>query len=133
MHKKYIVRLTKTERKTLEDVIKKLKGTSQKVRRAHILLKADVNGPAWTDARIAEAFDCRVKTIEWIGGSRINFGRHSLVLPCFISSYLFKSMNIPTHTLGTVHAEMRNWPAICSQGGFASSSCRERKRLDQLL
>jgi hypothetical protein len=64
MHKKYIVRLTDAERKTLEEVIKKLKGTSQKVRRAHILLKADVDGPAWTDARIAEAFNCRVQTIE---------------------------------------------------------------------
>lgn len=66
MHKKYIVRLTKTEQKTLQEVIKKLKGSSQKVRRAQILLKADVNGPAWTDARIAEAFDCRVKTIEYL-------------------------------------------------------------------
>lgn len=64
MHKKYIVRLTDTERKTLEEVVKKLKGTSQKVRRAHILLKSDVDGPAWTDAKIAEAFDCRVQTIE---------------------------------------------------------------------
>jgi len=64
MHKKYVVRLTDTERNELEDVIKKLKGTSQKVRRAHILLKADVDGPAWTDAEIAEAFDCRVQTIE---------------------------------------------------------------------
>jgi hypothetical protein len=64
MHKKYIVRLTDAERKTLEEVIKKLKGTSQKVRRAHILLKADVGGPAWTDARISEAFNCRVQTIE---------------------------------------------------------------------
>jgi len=64
MHKKYIVRLTETERKTLEEVIKKLKGTSQKVRRAHILLKTDVDGPAWTDAKIADAFDCRVQTIE---------------------------------------------------------------------
>jgi hypothetical protein len=58
--------LTKTEQKTLKEVIKKLKGSSQKVRRAQILLKADVNGPAWTDARIAEAFDCRVKTIEYL-------------------------------------------------------------------
>jgi hypothetical protein len=64
MHKKYIVRLTDEERKTLKVVIKKLKGTSQKVRRAHILLKADINGPAWTDVKIAEAFDCRVQTIE---------------------------------------------------------------------
>lgn len=64
MHKKYIVRLTEAERSTLEEVIKKLKGTSQKVRRAHIFLKADADGPAWTDARISEAFDCRVQTIE---------------------------------------------------------------------
>jgi hypothetical protein len=64
MPKKYVVRLTKTERKTLEEVIKKLKGTSQKVRRAHILLNADVNGSAWADVKIAEAFDCRVQTIE---------------------------------------------------------------------
>ncbi len=64
MHKKYIVQLTEAERSTLNEVIKKLKGTSQKVRRAHILLKADINGPAWTDAKIAEAFDCRVQTIE---------------------------------------------------------------------
>ena len=64
MHKKYIVRLTDQERKTLKQVINKLKGTSQKVRRAHILFKADINGPAWTDAKIAEAFDCRIQTIE---------------------------------------------------------------------
>jgi hypothetical protein len=64
MHKKYIVRLTDEEQKTLKEVIKKLKGTSQKVSRAHILLKADINGPAWTDVKIAEAFDCRVQTIE---------------------------------------------------------------------
>jgi len=64
MHKKYIVRLTEEERKTLKEVINKLKGTSQKVRRAHILLKADINGPAWTDAEIADAFDCRIQTIE---------------------------------------------------------------------
>ena len=64
MHKKYIVRLNETERQTLKEVIKKLKGTSQKVRRAQILLKADTDGPAWTDTKIAEAFNCRVQTIE---------------------------------------------------------------------
>lgn len=64
MHKKYIVRLNDTERQTLKEVVKKLKGTSQKVRRAQILLKADADGPAWTDTNIAEAFNCRVQTIE---------------------------------------------------------------------
>jgi hypothetical protein len=42
MQKKYVVRLTQEERLELQDVCRKLKGTSQKVRRAQILLKADV-------------------------------------------------------------------------------------------
>jgi hypothetical protein len=41
-----------------------LKGSSQKVRRAQILFKADADGPNWTDRRIAEAFSCRTKTVE---------------------------------------------------------------------
>jgi len=64
MEKKYIVRLSETERKTCCEVIGKLKGSSQKARRARMLLKADADGPAWTDRKIAEAFDCRVKTVE---------------------------------------------------------------------
>ena len=64
MNKKFLVRLSDEERGVCQEVIKKLKGSSQKVRRAQILLKADADGPAWTDARIAEAFSCRVQTIE---------------------------------------------------------------------
>jgi len=64
MNKKFIVRLSDEERMVCQEVIKKLKGSSQKVRRAHILLKADADGPGWTDSRIAEAFTCRVQTIE---------------------------------------------------------------------
>lgn len=64
MQKKYIVRLSEAERCELREVIKKLNGSSQKVRRAQILLKADVEGPNWTDERIAEAFGCRTKTVE---------------------------------------------------------------------
>ena len=64
MNKKFIVRLSDEERAVCREIIKKLKGSSQKVRRAQILLKADADGPAWSDAKIAEAFDCRVQTIE---------------------------------------------------------------------
>jgi transposase len=64
MPKKYIVRLTDQERTELTAVVKRLKGTSQKVRRAQILLKADVEGPNWTDSRIAESFGCRTQTVE---------------------------------------------------------------------
>jgi hypothetical protein len=64
MQKKYVVRLTDEEREKLTQLIRKLKGTSQKVRRAHILLKSDAEGPDWTDQRIADAFDCSVQAIE---------------------------------------------------------------------
>lgn len=64
MQKKYIVRLTEEERETCYQTVKKLKGTSQKVRRAQILLKADAAGPAWTDRQIADAFSCRINTVE---------------------------------------------------------------------
>lgn len=64
MQKKYIVRLTPTERETLQEIVKRLKGSSQQVRRALILLKADAAGPAWTDQQIADAYGCRRQTVE---------------------------------------------------------------------
>lgn len=73
MPKKYIVRLTREECDHLRETIKKLSGSSQKVRRAYILLKADADGPCWTDSRIAEAFRCRTETVENI---RRNFVVH---------------------------------------------------------
>ena len=62
--KKYVVRLTDAERETLQLIAGKFKGNSQKIRRAQVLLKADADGPDWTDARIAEAFGCRTQTVE---------------------------------------------------------------------
>ena len=64
MNKKYIVRLSDEERGVCQHIIKKLTGSSQKFRRAQILLKADADGPGWLDIKIAEAFNCRVQTIE---------------------------------------------------------------------
>ena len=64
MQKKYIIRLTEEERTQLREVIKTLNGSSQKVRRAQILLKADIEKSNWTDERIADAFGCRTKTVE---------------------------------------------------------------------
>jgi len=64
MNKKYIVRLSAKERGLLLEIVKKLKGTSQKVRRANILLKADANQDNWPDSKIAEALSCRIKTVE---------------------------------------------------------------------
>jgi hypothetical protein len=64
MNKKYVVRLSDEERGVCQEIIKNLKGSSQKFRRAQILLKADADGPRWADIRVAEAFNCRVQTIE---------------------------------------------------------------------
>ena len=62
--KKYIVRLSAPEREVCRQTIRKLNGSSEKVRRAQILLHADADGPAWTDQRIATAYSCRTKTVE---------------------------------------------------------------------
>lgn len=64
MRKVYVVRLTDGESERLSEIVRKFKGTSQKVRRAQVLLKADVNGPGWTDQQIADAFGCRRQTVE---------------------------------------------------------------------
>src|SRR5260370_18652878 len=64
MRKKYVVRLSDEERGMCQEIIKKLKGSSQKFRRAQILLQADADGHGWTDDRIAQAYHCRVQTVE---------------------------------------------------------------------
>ena len=64
MPKKYIVRLSHGERESLNLLLKKKSVAAQRARRAAILLKADADGPCWTDARIAEAFGCRTQTVE---------------------------------------------------------------------
>ena len=64
MQKKYVVRLSDAEREILVALVKKKRVSSQKVLRARVLLKADADGPQWTDTEIANAFDCRTKTVE---------------------------------------------------------------------
>jgi len=64
MQKRYLVKLSQAEQDELREVIKRLSGSGQKVRRAQILLKANMNGANWTDAQIAGAFECRTKTVE---------------------------------------------------------------------
>jgi transposase len=63
--KKYKVTLTAEERNSLQILIAS-KVAAKKIVHARILLKADATpgGPAWTDARIAEAFEVDVSTVE---------------------------------------------------------------------
>ena len=63
MNKKYIVRLSDEERRQLAELTRQGKAAAYKLRHAHILLKADAAGPAWTDAKIAESFSVSVYTV----------------------------------------------------------------------
>jgi transposase len=64
--KKYRVTLTAEEREALQALIAAGKAAAQKLTHARILLKADAapDGPAWPDARIAEAVEVNVTTVE---------------------------------------------------------------------
>ena len=64
--KKYRVTLTAEERNSLQGLIGAKRTAAKKVIHARLLLKADAGpeGPAWTDARIAEALEVDVSTVE---------------------------------------------------------------------
>jgi len=64
--KKYVVRLTEEERDRLNELIRKGKRSAQLLRKARILLKADVSdaGEGWSDSAIAAALDTSIATIE---------------------------------------------------------------------
>ena len=64
--KKYLVTLTPEERDQLARLTSAGKGSALALTRARILLKADQadGGPAWDDARIAQALDVGHRTVE---------------------------------------------------------------------
>jgi hypothetical protein len=64
--KKYFVTLTADEREYLAGLLSAGKRSALTLTRVRILLKADQadGGPTWEDARIAEALDCGVRTVE---------------------------------------------------------------------
>ncbi len=66
--KRYIVRLSESERGSLVDLTNAERVAARKRRRAQILLKIDVGeyGPGWTDERAAEAFDVHVVSVQKI-------------------------------------------------------------------
>ena len=64
--KKYIVNLSKDERDTLKKLTTSGQGPARMFTRARILLKADQGkyGPNWGDAKISDALDVTIQTIE---------------------------------------------------------------------
>ncbi len=75
MNKRSIVRLSEEERETLRKIISTGESPAYHIRHAHILLKADTNGPNWTDEAIADAFGCHPNTVANI---RQRFVEHGL-------------------------------------------------------
>lgn len=59
----YKVQLNDEQRKRLKDLVTRGKALAYKIRRANILLKADISGPAWKDHEIADSFNVTVTTV----------------------------------------------------------------------
>src|SRR6185436_16572930 len=63
---KYIVRLHAEERQQLQQLVNTGKRAAATIVKAQVLLKADADGPAWSDPEICEAFDVSLSTIHRI-------------------------------------------------------------------
>jgi transposase len=63
---KHVVRLDREERAELEQILATPRAAAERVLRARVLLKADegAEGPAWSDAAIADAFEISVSKIQ---------------------------------------------------------------------
>ena len=68
MKKKHIIWFTGDERKIRDDMMDKLKATSQKPRRGRILRPVDADGPNWTDRQVAVDLRRRTRTVEHLRG-----------------------------------------------------------------
>ena len=81
MAKRYVVRLNDEERKRLTDLLGKKVLACKKRMRVQVLLKVDasVDGPAWIDSRVAEAFDVSVVTVEKIRKSYVLEGLEAAI------------------------------------------------------
>lgn len=66
MKKKYIVTLTKEERRMLHAMLSRGKAAARKLVHARLLLKADAGsgGPGWADDQIAEGLEVGRATVE---------------------------------------------------------------------
>ena len=63
---KYIVRLHAEERQQLHQLVNTGNRAAATIVKAQVLLKADADGPAWSDPEICEAFDVSLSTIHRI-------------------------------------------------------------------
>ena len=83
MNKKYRVTLSTAERQELDGLLARGKADVRRLKHAQILLKADQAeaGPAWPDARIAEALDAGITTVERVRQRFVEEGLASALSP----------------------------------------------------
>jgi transposase len=83
MTKKYRVTLIPAEREELERLLARGKADVRKIKHAQILLKADEadGGPAWSDARIAEAVEAGTATVERVRQRFVEEGLTAAISP----------------------------------------------------
>ncbi len=82
MPKKYLVELSPSERKMVQELITKGRVLARKRQHAQILLKADQapGGPAWNDEQIANSFDLNVRTVERVRQRLVERGLENALL-----------------------------------------------------
>ena len=75
-NKKFVVKLSSEERKSLEAKISKGKTSAKIILKARILLKADQSeeGPGWTDEKICKALDTNVAMVTRVRSKLVNEG-----------------------------------------------------------
>lgn len=83
MAKRYRVRLTRSERHELEQLISHGKGDARKLAHARILLQADEadGGPRRTDAQIAPSLNTTTRTVERVRERFVEQGLEAALLP----------------------------------------------------
>lgn len=66
MAKRYVLKLSVSERQELEKVVRTGKAAGWKIQRAQALLKCDqgAQGPSWTDEQVADAFGCTTRSLQ---------------------------------------------------------------------
>jgi hypothetical protein len=81
MHKKYMVRLSDAERGICQQIIKHLQGSSQTLRRAHILLKSDAEHRQEppTRPKLDGEAEAQVIAMRW-GKPPVGYGHGTLQL-----------------------------------------------------
>ena len=61
---KFVVGLNDSERQSLQELLAGKRVAADKILRGRILLKADVDGPGWSDPEIADAFNVGLSTVH---------------------------------------------------------------------